>query len=82
MFTKFCKRWWNQENSWPCRLVGKTLHNSASFPYIEGYELLEVHDVIKLIVCSIVRREFWHYEPPRRLIVNNIRVERHEKHVI
>ena len=38
--------------------------------------MLEVHDVIEQITCSVVRREFCHYEPPRRLIVNNIRVER------
>ena len=41
-----------------------------------------MHDVIERIACFIVCREFWHYEPPKQLIVNNMRVEQHGEHVI
>ena len=41
-----------------------------------------MHDVIERIACSVVHRELWHYELPRRLIVNNMRVEQGGEYVI
>ena len=60
----------------------KDLAQQCIIPYIEGHKLPEVHDVIERIACSVVHRELWHYELPRRLIVNNMRVEQSGEHVI
>ena len=42
----------------------KDFAQQCIIPYIKGHELLEVHDVLEGITCSVVCREFWHYEPP------------------
>ena len=33
-----------------------------------------MRDVIEQIACSVICREFWHYEPFCGLIVNNVRL--------
>ena len=60
----------------------KNLAHQCIVPYVKGYELSRVHDVIKWVTHSIVHREFRHYKPFGRLIVNNMGVERRGKHVI
>ena len=66
----------------PIKILVVDLSQKCIIPYIEGHKLPEVHDVIKRIACFVIRREFWHYEPPRLLIVNNMRAKRREEHVI
>lgn len=50
--------------------------------YIEGHELTVVHDVVKWIADSIIRRKLWHNEPSWGLVVDDTKVERRRKHDI
>ena len=51
-------------------------------PYVKGYELLKVHNMIKQVTHFFVHREFWHHESLGRLIVDYMGVERRREHVI
>ena len=42
----------------------KDLAQQHVIPYVKGHKLLIVHDMVKWIVGSIVRREFRNHEPP------------------
>ena len=61
---------------------GKDFVQKHVIPYIQGHELLVVHDMVKWIAESIIHRKFWHKEPFWGLIVDDTRTKRCGEHVI
>lgn len=60
----------------------KNLAHQCITPYVEGYELPKVLDVVEQVVRSVVHHELWHYETSRQLVVNNMGAKRYGEHVI
>ena len=49
---------------------------------VERHELSIMHDMVERVARPIVCGEFWYEESPWGLVMNDMRAERHGKHVV
>ena len=61
---------------------GEDLAQQRIIPYVKSHELSIVHDVIKRIAGSVIRKKFWHEKPYWGLIIDNARAKKRGEHVV